>query len=537
MDTVPWSSTEGIHMVRKIDGEPDRRVVLAALGAGGALATAAAPAVTLAQAQGAPPSQTQGGPPASAAAAARAVGEARDAILRLSREVWATPELSLAEVKSHQIHIREIEAAGFRITSRGTAGVPTAFTAEWSQGSGGPVIGFLPEYDALPGLGNAAEPRQTPGPAGSDVGHGCGHNMLGAGCTGGALALKRMMEASRTPGTVRIYGCAAEETEGAKVYMARANLFADVDVVLAFHPAPFAGAGTVRMNATNNVKVMFRGISAHAGNSPWEGRSALKAAELFASGIQNMREHIMPTARVHYIYEAAGVAPNVVPDFAQIWITIRDISRDNVNGMTDWIRQIADGAAMMTQTKAEFDLFFGMYDLLPNEPLARLLYRHIEAVPLEWTAEEQAFARACQREMKVKEDGMATKPLPFITNVSAGGSTDIGDISYQTPAGVFAWPTLPLNIGLHTWPVTACAGMSIGDKASLNTARVLAAAGFDLMTDAALRETVKADFRRRRGDKPFVSPLPPTRTKPLTLPAFLVKTGGDEVFSGVRTES
>lgn len=510
------------------------------LGATAGLAVAAGvvtrPSQVLAQASpsqpGAQAAAVSAGPPASSAAAARAVAEVRDPIVRISREVWANAEISLAEVKSSQIHIRELEAAGFRTTNRGTAGVPTAFTAEWKQGTGGPVIGYLPEYDALPGLGNAAEPRQAPGPTGTEVGHGCGHNLIGAGCTGGALGLKRMMEAARTPGTIRVYGCAAEETEGAKVYMARAGLFDDCDATLAFHPAPFAGAGIVRMNATNNVKIVFRGTSAHAGNSPWEGRSALKAAELFGMGVHMMREHILPTARVHYIYEAAGVAPNVTPDFAQIWIVIRDIDRDKVVAMTNWIRQIADGAAMATQTKAEFDLFFGMYDLMPNEPLARLLYRHIEAVPLEWTAEEQSFARACQREMKVKEDGMATKPLPFLANISAGGSTDIGDVSYQTPCGVFAWPTLPLNIGLHTWPVTACGGMSIGDKASLNTARILAAAGFDLMTDAALREAAKADFKKRRGDKPFVSPLPPERKQPLQLPAFLRKSGQDEVFAG-----
>lgn len=513
-----------------------RRELGATAGLAVAAGVAVGPTQVLAQASPAPsasaPVATGSGPPASAAVAARAVVEVRDAIVRISREVWANAELSLAEAKSSQIHVRELEAAGFRIVSRGTAGVPTAFVAEWKQGSGGPVIGYLPEYDALPGLGNAAEPRQTPGPTGAEVGHGCGHNMIGAGCTGAAFALKRMMEAARTAGTIRVYGCAAEETEGAKVYMARAGLFDDCDATLAFHPAPFAGAGTVRMNATNNVKVIFRGTSAHAGNSPWEGRSALKAAELFGIAVHMMREHILPTARIHYIYEAAGVAPNVTPDFAQIWIVIRDIDRDKVVGMTKWIRQIADGAAMATQTRAEFDLFFGMYDLLPNEPLARLLYRHIVAVPLEWTPEEQAFARACQREMKVKEDGMATKPLPFLANISAGGSTDIGDISYQTPCGVFAWPTLPLNIGLHTWPVTACAGMSIGDKASLNTARVLAAAGFDLMTDATLREAAKADFKMRRGDRPFVSPLPPERKQPLALPAFLRKSGQDEVFAG-----
>jgi aminobenzoyl-glutamate utilization protein B len=508
----------------------DRRTLLTA----GALGAAALPQFAAAQDQLASPSQgVAPTPPPSSKIANSAVNDVRDVILRISREVWATPELSLNEVQSHQIHIRELEVAGFKITSRGTSGVPTAFIAEWSRGSGGPVIGYLPEYDALPGLGNAAEPRQIPGPTGSEVGHGCGHNMLGAGCTGAAIALKSMMEAASTNGTIRVYGCAAEEVEGAKVYMARDNLFADLDAALAWHPAPFAGTGNVRLAALNKVKVKFHGRTAHAGNEPWEGRSALKAAEMFGIGVQMMREHILPSARIHYIYEAAGAAPNIVPDFAQIWIVCRDLDRPKVEGMTKWLHEIADGAAMATQTRAEFELFFGMHDLLPNEPLARNLHRHIEALPLQWTEAEQSFARACQVEMKVKEDGLSTRPLPFLADIAMGGSTDVGDVSYQVPCGLFAWPTFPQHIGLHTWPVTACGGMSIGDKASLNTAKILAGAGFDLMTDAALREAAKADFKHRRGDAPFVSPLPPSRTRPLGLDRFFIKTGDDELFSDI----
>lgn len=511
----------------------DRRALLVATGAGGAMIAAASPAAVFAQDQP-PATSTTTPPPQSSAAAAKVVSGVRDVILRISREVWAGAELSLNEVNSHQIHIRELEGAGFTTTSRGTSGVPTAFISEWSQGRGGPVIGYLPEYDALPGLGNAAEPRRTPGPTGSDVGHGCGHNMLGAGCTGAAVALKRMMEAAGTPGTIRVYGCAAEEVEGAKVYMARDNLFADLDAALAWHSAPFPAAGVVRLAAANMIKVKFRGKSAHAGNSPWEGRSALKAAEMFGIGVQMMREHLMPTARVHYIYEAAGVAPNIIPDFAQIWIVSRDTGRKKVNAITEWLKQVADGAALTTQTRAEFDLFFGLHDLLPNEPLARHLYRHLSAVPLEWTPAEQQFARGCQREMGVPEAGMSTRPLPFLTDVSNGASTDVGDVSYQVPVGLFAWPTFPVGIGLHTWPVTACGGMSIGDKGSLNTARILAAAGFDLMTDPNLRRAVKDDYVKRRGSEPFVSPLPPERKKPLGLDRFFVKTGDDELFADVK---
>jgi aminobenzoyl-glutamate utilization protein B len=222
-----------------------------------------------------------------------------------------------------------------------------------------------------------------------------------------------------------------------------------------------------------------------------------------------------------------------VPDFAQIWIMMRDLDRPKVEALTAWVRQIAEGAATATQTRSDFTLFHGMHDVLPNEPLARHMYRHLQAVPLDWTAEEQEFARACQREMGVPEAGMATAALPFLENISAGGSSDLGCVSHQVPLGVFGWPTLPLGIGLHTWPVTACGGMSIGDKASLNTARILAAAGFDLMRDEALREAAKADFRQRRGDAPFRSPLPAERTRPLNLPPHLVKTGDDEVVSGL----
>jgi aminobenzoyl-glutamate utilization protein B len=319
-----------------------------------------------------------------------------------------------------------------------------------------------------------------------------------------------------------------------KVYMARDGLFNDLDAVIAFHPAPIAATGEVRMNATDNAKVRFTGRTAHAGNAPWEGRSALKAAELFAHGIQLMREHILPTARIHYIYENAGVAPNVVPDLAQIWIVIRDADRQKVVAMTEWMKQIAEGAAMATQTRAEVDVFFGMHDLLPNRPMIAATHRHLLANPPDWSAEEQAFARACQKAMGVAEQGMATQVLPILPRIQAGGSTDIGDISYQAPVGIFGWPTLPTGIGLHTWPVTACAGMSIGDKASLATARIMAGLGFDVMTDATLREAARAELLRQRGDAPYASPLPASRRQPLGLPDHLRKTGEDEVVSPMR---
>lgn len=300
-------------------------------------------------------------------AAKAAVKATQKTILRISREVWDKPAVGLREQEAMQVHIRELEAAGFTITSRDSGGHPTAFIAQWSQGSGGPKLGFLPEYDALPGLGNAAEPRVKPAENGLTDGHGCGHNCLGAGCTGAAIALKAMMLERNVAGTLRVYGCGAEENVGAKIFMAKAGLFDDLDAALAWHPAAVPVTGTFVTNANHFMRGSWKGRTAHAGMDPWSGRSALDAAELFAHGVNLMREHVEPTARLHYIYEIAGVAPNVVPDEARIWIQARDITTPRVNAITDWLAQLAEGAALGTQTKATFKVELGMAEFIPNE--------------------------------------------------------------------------------------------------------------------------------------------------------------------------
>ena len=466
----------------------------------------------------------------SAKSAHDAVQSVRDAILRISHEVWKNPELSLHEEISAGIHLRELREAGFTIVSTGTSGIPTAFVAEWAQGKGGPKIGFLPEYDALPGLGNAAEPRQTPGPTGIEVGHGCGHNMLGAGCTGAAFALKKMMIDGGHPGTIRVYGCAAEETEGAKVYMARDGLFDDLDACLAWHPGPMNATGLLRTAAVNMLRIRYTGRTAHAGVDPWEGRSALKGAELFGTGIQFMREHLKPTTRLHYTYTDGGGAPNVVPGTAEILIMVRDQDRAEVNTVTGWVKDVAAGSATSTQTEVAVDLFFGMHDLLPNETLVGRIHAHMSALALEWTDEEQEFAKGCQREMGLPEAGIMPAIMPPLPEITTGGSTDVGDVSYNTPTALFALATMPIGVGLHTWPVTACGGMSIGDKSSLYSAIVMAGVGYDLITDAKLRAAAKADFDRRKEGRTYVSPLPEGKLRPEGIPQhLLLRDGHDEL--------
>lgn len=468
----------------------------------------------------------------------QAIERVTPAIERICAEVWNLAEVGLEEVKSSAVHIRELEAAGFKIDSTGTAGVPTAFVAEWSLGEDGPIVGFLPEYDALPGLGNAAVPRREPRADGKTSGHGCGHNLLGAGLTGAAIAAKSVMEAKNIPGTLRVYGCAAEETEGAKIYMAREGLFDDLDACFHWHPGPIAAVINVRMAANDAMKIEFHGRTAHAGLEPWKGRSALDAMELAAHALNLLREHVEPTARIHYIYESAGVAPNIVPDYARMWLTVRDADRARVVATTEWVKQIAEGAAMATQTEARVNVYIGKHDLLPNTPLAEHMQGVLERVGTpDWSEEEQAFARECQKQMGLAEAGMMTKVLPLPKELTVGGSSDVADISWITPTMGVVMPTVPLNIALHTWPVTACGGMSIGLKGTLAATKVLAITALDVLTDDALREAARADFAKRTEGFTYVSPLSPEQKRPLGLPEWMSTDGSTEAVGGLERQS
>ena len=453
-------------------------------------------------------------------------------IVKISRDVWNLPAVGLKEQEAMEVHIRELAAAGFSV-SLNAGGHPTAFVAEWSSGSGGPKLGFLAEYDALPGLGNAAEPRLTPAPNGKTEGHGCGHNNLGAGCTGAALALQAIMREGRIPGVVRLYGCGAEENVGAKVFMAKAGLFDDLDAAVAWHPAPVPVTGTLVTTANRKFRVSWKGKTAHAGNEPWNGRSALDAAELFVHGVNLMREHVEPTARMHYIYEAAGVAPNVVPDDARILMTAREATSPKVDAMVTWLEQIAEGAALATQTKATFNLEIGLAELIPNETLALRVLEHMKCTPLEWSADEQAFAKACQKEMGLKELGMATEVMPLIRDFKAGGSSDVADVSWKVPVALFGWPTHPIGVSAHTWAVTACGGMSIGDKASLASAEIMTAIALELLTEPELLQAAKEEMVKRLNGRSYKAVLNIDLTKTDNASTQNCKGRGEEFVSGI----
>lgn len=466
----------------------------------------------------------------------QAVDNIQPIIEQASEKLWQLAEVSFQEIQSADYLVAVLKKQGFKITSTGTAGIPTAFVAEW--GSGEPVLGVLLEYDALPGLGNEAVSCKKERTDGTTSGHGCGHNLIGSAALGSALSLKQIMIDHNIPGTLRVFGCAAEETEGAKVYMAREGLFKSLDAVLHCHPFEFALVGNVRTTAINQIKVEFFGTTAHAGMTPWLGRSAVHAAELFAHSINLMREHVEPTARMHYVYESAGLAPNVVPDYAKIWLTVRDIDRTRVVATTEWLKQAAEGAAIAMQTRVEFNLYFGLYDLLPNTPLGQTMQKHLERIGIpQWTEEEQTFARELQTSFSVSPIGLVTKVWPLPDEPAMGGSTDVGDISWNAPTMGIAMPSIPLGVSLHTWAATASHGMSIGKKSAVAMAKVLAATGLDILLDSDLRQAARADFERRTAGKPYVCPIPSKRTQPLGMPEWMTQDTCREMFSGIRSGS
>jgi aminobenzoyl-glutamate utilization protein B len=456
-------------------------------------------------------------PPITAEEVINEVGGIVPEIEVVAHKLWDISEVSLLEVRSSEYLIGELTKSGFKIISEGTSGVPTAFVAEY--GSGHPVLGIMLEYDALPGLGNEALPHREDREDGVTSGHGCGHNLIGSGAFGAAVAIKNLMDEKAIPGTLRVYGGAAEETEGAKVYMARDGLFDDVDAMLHWHPLNYASVMNIRTAAQSQMYVEFTGKSAHAGFTPWLGRSALDGVELFLSGVNLMREHVRPTARIHYVIKKGGEAPNIVPKEASVVLTFRDESRAYVEEGVAWLKQIAQGAAMATQTKALAVAYYGMHDLLPNTPLAERMQEHLLLVGLpEYTEEEIAFANELQESAGLEQTGMTKEVKPIPDEPTTGGSTDVGDISWQVPTMGILMPSVPEGIAMHSWMATSSHGTGIGVKAAVGAAKVLALTGIDLLVDRDLLEAAKSDFKERTEGFEYKSPIDPKIKEPIGLP-------------------
>jgi aminobenzoyl-glutamate utilization protein B len=430
-------------------------------------------------------------------------------LVSLSDQVWVFAETALKETRSASLLADYAEKQGLRV-ERGVAQMPTAFVA--SYGAGKPVIAVLGEYDALPGLSQRAVPERAVLQPGAP-GHGCGHNLFGAASLGAAVAIKELIAAGRLQGTVRFYGTPAEEAIGGKIYMARAELFKDVDVALAWHPADKTQADTESGQALVDFMVEFEGRTAHAASDPWNGRSAVDAAELFTHGLNMMREHVKPTVRMHYVIVDGGDVPNVVPAHAKVWVWARDFSRAGVDEVFARLQKVEEGAALMAGVTGKVTVNGGDWELLINKAGARLLHENLLWLgPVAYTQEEDAFARSLQRAAGVPPVGMDTTVQPLEGQKREGGSTDVGDVSWNVPTLHVSVATAPRDVPWHAWPVVAAGGMSIGHKGLLRAAKTLAATMVDLLDDPAARAAVRAEFEEKTKGvvyTPYIPPGPP----------------------------
>jgi aminobenzoyl-glutamate utilization protein B len=431
-----------------------------------------------------------------------------------SKTIWDYAELGYQEEKSSALLQRELQSAGFRVQS-GVAGEPTGFVATFGQGQ--PIIGIMGEFDALPGLSQAATPNRSPITADAP-GHACGHNLLGSGAALAAVALKEYMERNRVAGTLRYYGTPAEEGGDGKVYMIRAGLFRDVDVVLHWHPGDENLVFNGGMLAINSARFQFHGVAAHAAAGPERGRSALDAVMLMGNGLEFLREHIPSNSRVHYIITNGGAAPNVVPDAAEMYLYARNPSSVVLGNVWNRILKVAQGAALMTETTLEVKDIGGDTNVLPNDVLAKVAQRNLEEIGgFSYTAEEQQFAEELQKSLppgegKKLESTAAVLPL----GARAGqASTDAGDVSWNVPTIGFRAATFVPGVVAHTWQAAASSGMSIGQKGMVVAAKALASTGADLFADAQLIADAKADFRKQLNGVTYQSVIPEFQKPPL----------------------
>ena len=394
--------------------------------------------------------------------------------------------------------------------------MPTAFVA--SFGTGRPIIGVLAEFDALPGVGNAIVPRKEPREDGLRDGQGCGHNLFGAGSVAAAVAIKRTMEAHGLSGTVRLYGTPAEETVVGKVYMAKAGLFDDLDATLDWHPSLETTVGNQSGQAMNTFEVEFYGQAAHAAADPWNGRSALDAVEMMDYGANMLREHIRPTARIHYVIPNAGEAPNVVPEYARVWYYVRDTARAPVEATYDRLLKIAEGAALATATEYKATLLTGVHALLLNRPLQEAMQANLEFVggPA-FSEEDQLFAKELQAYLGIEEKGLDADPKPLKAEPEppGGGSTDVAEVSWIAPVVSLSMTTAAAGIPWHSWAASASHGTPGSVKGAEAAAKVLALTGVDLLLNPDLVLEARAFFDEKTEGKPYVSPVPADQKPPM----------------------
>lgn len=418
-------------------------------------------------------------------------------------QIWKFAEPGFQEHKSSALLADTLRKAGFAVKT-GVAGMPTAFVASFRTGPG-PVIGILAEYDALPGIAQTMEPRPDPIPD-QAAGHGCGHNLIGSGATGAAIALAKWMKASGVQGEVRVYGSPAEEGGDGKAYLVRAGLFNDVDGVLHWHPSTFNSMWSLRTRANIKIKFDFEGVSAHGSVAPEAGRSALDAVQLLNMSSEFMREHIPSSTRMHYIIENGGLAANVVPARASTVYYVRNVEPDIVRDVVERLKKAAEGVAMATGTKAHSEVLGGVYSLLPNPTLNQLMATQFEKVGAPRLTPAQLAA--AKRMEPYLEQGHAPYEAMEQVNVeanpmTAAASTDVSDVSWVVPvAGITTAAWLPGTTG-HAWQAVAASGSAYSHPAMNVAARVIALTAAEMMTSPDVLAKARTDLIAARG-KDFV---------------------------------
>lgn len=423
-----------------------------------------------------------------------------DAYKKIALQIWDYAELGYKEVKSTALHQQTLSANGFTVNA-GVAGIPTAFVA--SYGSGKPVIAILAEFDALPGLSQQALPEKAP-IAGRDAGHACGHHLFGTASVAAGIAIKKLIAEKKLQGTVRVYGCPAEEGGSGKVYMVREGLFNDVDAVLHWHPGSENRVTMTSALANKSAKFRFHGIAAHAAASPERGRSALDGVEAMNNMVNMMREHMPQEARVHYVITNGGKAPNVVPDYAEVYYYVRHPRKDEVKAIFDRVVKAANGAAMGTETTVDYEIIGGTHDLLLNKKLGEVMQQNFEKVGgISYTAAETEFAKKIQASFGFSapaiETAGAVMPLRVELN-SGGGSTDVGDVSYAVPTVGLNTATWVPGTPAHSWQAVASGGTEIGTKGMIAAAKTLALTAIDLYTNPVLIQQATEEFKKVKGN-------------------------------------
>lgn len=424
------------------------------------------------------------------------IDENKNNYSEIAQQIWSYAEMGYQEAESSALLQKTLKNEGFKI-EKGVAEIPTAFVATF--GSSGPVIAILGEFDALPGLSQKALPYKVSN--NGKAGHACGHHLFGTASAAAAIALKNYLIAENKPGIVKYYGCPAEEGGSGKVYMTRAGLFDDVDVALHWHADSKNSASIRPALANKSAKFRFYGVSAHAAGAPEKGRSSLDAVEAMNNMVNMMREHTTESTRIHYVITQGGKAPNVVPDFAEVYYYARHSTRDEVVNVFDRIVNAAKGAALGTGTTMEYEMIGGTHELLHNEILQQLVHKNLEKIGgYAYTSEEKVFAEKISESLGVSLNTQYVEGVePYDKGGKAGGSTDVGDVSFAVPTVGLRAATWVPGTPAHSWQAVAAGGTDIGNKGMMVAAKTLALTAMQLIDNPKIISEAKKEFLQKRG--------------------------------------